>query len=113
VNRYLRLDYDLWRQSEKIIDPNFKSDYVGTDKYKETVNEIKSSINQIMRVCEKASDDFNSINLDLVLGHLSHIDFNDSYYLEIANQNQWKLVTDDGDFISYKNHNVKIVTIPN
>jgi len=45
--------------------------------------------------------------------YLSHIDFNDSYYLELANLSKWKIVTDDTDFVSYKDHDVEIITMMN
>jgi predicted nucleic acid-binding protein len=113
ANRYLRLDFDLWKKETQKLQPDFKSEYGKTSRYKETVNEIKLYINQIMKICEKTPDDFNSINLENVLQHFSHIDFNDSYYIELAKGHHWKLVTDDGDFITYQNHSLEIVTIAN
>ena len=113
TNRNLRMDFDLWKDDTGKHDADFKKDYVGTVRYKETVQEIQRSINNIMKFCEKTSDNFNAIDLINVFTHLSHIDFNDSYYLELAKFDKWKIVTDDSDFYKYANHNIEIVTLLN
>jgi predicted nucleic acid-binding protein len=112
-NRNLRMDFDLWKDETGNHSAEFKKDYVGTSRYRDTVDEIKISINNIMKFCEKTSDNFNAIDLKDVLTHLSHIDFNDSYYLEQAKIGTLKIVTDDSDFSTYTNHNVEIITLLN
>ena len=112
-NRNLRMDFNLWKDEAGMHGADFKRDYVGTTRYKETVEEIKSSINNIMKFCDKTSDNFNSIDLKNVFEHLSYIDFNDSYYLELAKNDKWKIVTDDSDFSKYTNHNIEILTLLN
>jgi len=113
ANRYLRLDFIQWKNTTSNNSIDYKKDYVGTLRYKETVEEIKLQINQMMKICEKSSDNFNSIDLKNVLQHLTLIDFNDSYYIELAKGQNWKIVTDDKDFLTYQNHSVEIVTIVN
>jgi predicted nucleic acid-binding protein len=113
ANRYLRMDYEQWKKETTNYSAQFKKDFVGTTRYIETVDEIKSQINQIMKCCDKTSDDFNAIDLDKVLQHFKYIDFNDSYYIELATRSNWKIVSDDNDFLNYKNHNLEIVTIIN
>ena len=76
-----------------------------------SLDEVKLNVKQIMKICDKSSDNFNAIDIDSVLKHLSSIDFNDSYYIEIAQLDNWKFVTDDSDFVNYKNHNLEIYTI--
>ena len=98
ANRYLRMDFEQWKKSTQNYGADFKRDYVGSKQYIETVDEIKIHIKTIMRFCEKASDNFNSINLNDVFTHLQNIDFNDSYYIELAKLGKWKIVTDDKDF---------------
>ena len=112
-NRNLRMDFDLWKDETGQYGADFKKDYVGTGRYMETVEEIKLSINKIMQLCEKTPDNFNAIEIEDVLSHFSHIDFNDSYYLEMAKLAKWKIVTDDNDFSKYLNHNIEIVTLLN
>jgi predicted nucleic acid-binding protein len=113
ANRYLRIDFDLWKQKTGNFSYEYKKHYVGTTRYTETVEEIKTQIKQIMRCCERASDDFNAIDINRVFQHFQYIDFNDSYYLELAIRSKWKIVTDDEDFITYQNHKLEIVTICN
>jgi hypothetical protein len=112
-NRNLRMDFDLWKDETGKYGAEFKKDYVGTSRYKNTVEEIKVSINSIMKCCDKTSDNFNAIDIGNVLVHLSHIDFNDSYYIELAKLDSWKIVTDDNDFLKYTNHNIEIITLLN
>ena len=55
-NRCLRMDFDLWKKSTSKHNADYKKDYVGTDRYKDVVEEIKQSIHNIMKCCEKTSD---------------------------------------------------------
>ncbi len=112
-NRYLRMDFEQWKSETENYAADFKKDYVGIDRYQETVSEIKRNINQILKFCEKSSDNFNALDIDKILKHLSHIDFNDSYYLELAKLDSWKIVSDDSDFCRYSDHNVEIITLLN
>lgn len=109
-NAYLRLDFDLWKEEMGDSSLKFKRDYIGTDRYKDTVGEIKLHIKSIMKFCEKSTDNFNAVNLENVLTHLTEIDFNDSYYIELMPKIGAKLVTDDGDFVSYQNHELEVLT---
>jgi hypothetical protein len=92
---------------------DFKSDFIGTQRYNETIIEIKRNINQIMSFCEKTPDNFNTIEINSIFQHLSEIDFNDSYYIELAKLGKWKIVTDDFDFIKCSGHNLEIITLNN
>lgn len=98
ANRYLRIDFEQWKNDENNFEAKYKEDFVGCDRYTETAEEIKSQINKILNVCDKFNDEFNSIDIDSILDKLQNIDFNDSYYIELAQKKNWKIVTDDGDF---------------
>lgn len=110
ANRYLRLDFALWRGTSGLPDAKFKEDYVGTQRYKETVVEVKDSIRKIIALCEKHPDNFNSVVIDNILIHFGEVDFNDGYYIELATIKNWKIVTDDQDFIKYTNHNLEVIS---
>jgi len=84
-NAYLKMDFDLWKGKIGDLTLKYKRDYIGTQSYKDTVEEIKLHITSIMKFCERSSDNFNAVNLGNVLNHLSEIDFNDSYYIELVN----------------------------
>ena len=101
-NRYLRLDFDLANKDDgKSITkayPSYKKDYVGSAQYTKTVRDLKIALSQIAKVCQKCSDEFNSINVDEVFALFQKIGFNDSYYIHLAKKKNWIIVSDDSDF---------------
>jgi hypothetical protein len=113
ANRYLRMDFERWKFENNNPTAKFKRDFVGTPRYNTTVEEIKRNINQIMRVCNKTHDNFNSIEIKSIFQHLPVIDFNDGYYIELAKLGNWKIVTDDKDFIKSSGHSLEIITSHN
>lgn len=113
TNRYLRMDFERWKDETNNFTADFKNEFIGTTRYSNTIIEIKRNINQIMMFCEKSSDNFNAIELDSIFQHLTEIDFNDSYYIELAKISNWKIVTDDKDFIKCLTHNLEIITSKN
>lgn len=110
ANASLRIDFDQWKGLEGNDKAKFKSDYVGSERYKDTVSTIVSSILNIMKIAEKSHDEFNSLNLDKILGGYKQRDFNDNYYLELAASKNWKVVTDDSDYFTYSHTSLKIFT---
>jgi hypothetical protein len=113
ANRFLKMDFEQWKLEVKKYSANYKKDYVGTDRYKDTIKLIQLNISNIMKCCVKSSDNFNSIDLEDVFKHFSEIDFNDSYYIELSKLGKWKLVSDDGDFTKYQGHDLEVITINN
>lgn len=110
-NVLLRLDFNHWKSKSGLINPKFKNDYVGTESYKNVVEQIKSSLKKIFSLPNviKVSDDFNSVNLDVILENFSLIDYNDSYIAQICSIKNYKLVTNDGDFKKI-NCDISIIT---
>lgn len=100
-NRYLRLDYDITRSDPKNAGQynDFKKDFVGSNDYKSTVAAIKIQMKNILKICQKCSDEFNSINIDEILSVFTGIGFNDSYYIHFAKTKNLIIVTDDSDFL--------------
>lgn len=113
ANRYLRMDFERWKEETKNLTAVYKRDFIGIQRYNDTIEEIKRNINQIMLFCNKSSDNFNAIELNSIFRHLSEIDFNDSYYIELAKLGNWKIVTDDKDFIKCPSHDLEIITLGN
>ncbi len=111
INRYLRLDFNQWKNKNSLPGADFKRDYMKSCRYSEAITEIQPSIRSILRLCEKTPDNFQAINIDQILIHLSSIDFNDGYYIELASSQNWKIVTDDRDFSDYTGHNLTVITI--
>lgn len=95
ANRCLRLDYDLWKKLPVNLGKDFKRDYSLTNQYFDTVIGIKSAISQIMHFAIKGNDNFNSIDFNCVLANFGKVDFNDSYYVQLCIERNWKFVTED------------------
>lgn len=85
-------------------------DFVQSSKYKEAISEIRDTIRQILSNTEKASDNFNAVNLENSYTELGNCDFNDSYYLELARMNNWKIVSDNADLFKNNKLNIEIIT---
>jgi hypothetical protein len=107
------MDFERWKAENNNHSAKFKRDFAGTPRYVTTVEEIKRNINQIMRVCNKTHDNFDSIEITSIFQHLPAIDFNDGYYIELAKLGNWKIVTDDKDFIKSSGHSLEILTSHN
>lgn len=95
-NRYLRIDFELSKREFPTIE--YKKDYVGSETYQSTVAEIVSAVSNILQMATRISDDINAVSLERVYECFNHIDFNDSYYIELCERRNWILVSDDGDY---------------
>lgn len=113
-NSWLRIEYNRWRRlPENRFDIDYKLHFVNSPKYLEVIDEIKQTIPVVLKQTERASDNFNAINIDKVLSELENCDFNDSYYLALAELNNWKIVTHDADLFKNNNLNIEIITANN
>lgn len=111
ANAFLKLDFSLWEESIRPNRVRYKRDYVGSSRYKETVKQVTSAINEILKYCDKGADNLNTLEINRILSHLQVIDFNDSYYIELSAFSKYKIVTDDHDFIKFNNHEQEVLTI--
>jgi hypothetical protein len=103
--------YNKWKKKpENIYNSDYKLHFVGSDEYNNSINEIKLTLKTILKKAERTSDNFNSIDLNHIFSELENCDFNDSYYLELARMNKWKIVSDDADLLKNNSLNVEIIT---
>lgn len=108
-NASLRLDFDIYKQEVNILS-SFKKDYFKTERCKNTRAAISSAIKQIEKVSDKYNDQYNSIDLDLVLNYYNNfLDFNDCYFMHICEKNNWFFVTDDKDFDIFNSTQINII----
>ncbi|MBX2905890.1 MAG: type II toxin-antitoxin system VapC family toxin [Taibaiella sp.] len=112
INSCLRIEFNEWcrqdkNQGKQLI---FKEHFVGCDDYKKAVSSILSSVAQIRKISQAGNDDFNSMNLDSVLAGMTRRDFNDNYYLSLAERKRWTIVSDDSDFLKGNDYKVRVVT---
>jgi len=112
-NAWLRIEFKQWCESNQTPKADYKKDFIPSETYKETVGEIKEVIQEILKKSERTSDEFSAINIDNVLNELENCDFNDSYYLELAQQKNWKIVTHDADLFKNNKLNIEIITANN
>ncbi len=95
-NTYIRLDFNIWKGKEK---KDFKKDYRPLTQYKTTSETILNSIeSRILGVSERINDEFSDIPINKLIEKIGLLDFNDSYYVELAKKNCFKIVTNDKDF---------------
>ena len=95
-NTYIRLDFNIWKGKEK---KDFKKDYRPFKQCKTTSEIIINSIeSRILCVSERINDEFIDIPINKLIEKIGLLDFNDSYYVELAKKNNFKIVTNDRDF---------------
>jgi predicted nucleic acid-binding protein len=100
ANVVLRYEFKNWQKREKNFNAIYKKDFVGTQIYKEKVEQVKQQLNSILKLPNivKLPDSFNSISLENIFSDFGAADFNDSYINEIVSSRNLVIVTDDGDF---------------
>ena len=96
----MRRDFNQWVSTNKLINQDFKRNFVGTSIYKDSVTSITYSINKILKLPNlfRVSDSFHNVKTDNILENFKVVDFNDSYINELAIENSYKVVTNDMDF---------------
>jgi len=98
ANAYLRLDFDLWKKESNNPQASYKRDYLATDRFESTQMLVEDSVNQILGLCVRYPDNFNSIAMQEVLFNFKKVDFNDAFYSTICEERNWILFTGDRDF---------------
>lgn len=79
--------------------------------YKNQVSTIKTVVTkQIMKIAQRVDDKFGNISLDELFKEIKDSDFNDNYYLALANSEKFKIVTNDYDFAFSRAISVPILT---
>lgn len=112
INTYCRAEYKRYLRREKKTAQQFdyKYAYRATKDYEDTVKEIKSIINrQILSIFIKLDDEFSSIDISSIYYNVSEFDFNDRYYIKLAQKYDLKIITNDADF-SGATENIEIIT---
>ncbi|HNW97110.1 MAG TPA: PIN domain-containing protein [Bacteroidales bacterium] len=108
-NYWLQTEFKIWKKAN-IGKEDYKKDFILTNDFKNTVEEVKITLNKIFQIAEKNNDDFNAINIENIITEFGSCDFNDSYYIELARLKKWKIVTDDADFFKNNKSDIEIIT---
>lgn len=112
INRVLRIGFKQWMEKEHLEQADFKHDYRLTEDYKETLEDVKQQVRDILCIKQvsKRSDDFNSLNINTIIDSMqSTCDYNDVYIIRCCEKNNLKLVSDDTDMQTI-NSRVKMIT---
>ena len=104
INVLLRMDFNLWKDKEGKQHLDFKKDYRKTKRSKDKSAMITTTLKtKILPQCTRLNDNFNKIKINDLLKNLLDSDFNDLYIIEMARNDNLKIVSDDKDFYSYCN----------
>ena len=104
-NVLLQKCFREWQSKEENVGKKFKVDFVGTIEYTDQVQLITSLVLKIMKLpcVQRIPDDFNAVDLNVILDRFKTIDFNDAYIAEICDRKSLKLITNDRDFFYLEN----------
>lgn len=113
-NAWIRLEFNILKNTQSLEYVDFKKDFRRKDVYKKSADIAKTVIiEKIMKLAKRIDDKFENISLDDLFKEIEISDFNDSYYLSMANLENFKIVTNDSDFFSSKDKSVPILTANN
>jgi predicted nucleic acid-binding protein len=84
--------------------------YRPSKQFKIDVDTINASIKQILKLSDLYNDEFNNIDIANILSGCDHLDYNDSYFIELANRKQWHICTRDNDIIKSTKLNCDIIS---
>lgn len=110
-NTWLRLDFNIKKSEYPSRYSDFKKDFRNTKLYEDQALSIKTVVRkQIMRIAQRIDDKFATISIDDIFKEIEISDFNDNYFLVMANLEKFKIVTDDHDFVFSRAITVPILT---
>lgn len=110
-NAWIKLDFNILKNSDPSKYVDFKKDFRSTEAYKKSVAIIKIAIMEyIMKIVKRVDDKFESISLDELFKEIEKSDFNDNYYIAMANLENFMIVTNDSDFAISRPISVPILT---
>lgn len=108
----LRFYYEAWCKSQgSSAKLHPKKDYRPTDHYKESIQSIQAKMKSILKICHKVDDNFSSIDIDQLVASCLHAEFNDCYLIQLANDNDWYIVSNDADLLAHPTRWVEILTL--
>ena len=108
VNRYIKLDFEEYKWKNN--NPDFKKGYRKSTDYQQNIKMLQYIVlNQMLPKATQINDKFDQLEIDDLFKQIDFADFNDAQIAWLAKQDGMTLVTDDGDYVAYKN-DIDIVT---
>lgn len=97
---------DFWEdyksKPENVGKDSLKKDYRQSVDFKENIAAINSAVKNIIKLCGRYPDNFNSIDMNSVLTNHISVDYNDAYFIQLCNEKDWIIVSRDNDIINNK-----------
>lgn len=89
---------------------NFKKDFRNKDEYCVLMKDLKKIVGKnILSISERIDDGFEAIDIDNLFDNLENNDFNDKYFIALAEKNDLQVVTNDSDFFT-ADQSIKVIT---
>lgn len=108
INSYSRLEYKMKEKSDGLT--NFKKDFRDNPVYKPILDNINTiTEKKVLGNCIKVHDSFDEFEESSFFSTTNSFDFNDEYYIKLAEKNGYKIVTNDRDFQN-NNYNIEVIT---
>lgn len=99
ANSYLRMEYNIWKSNITNGNIDFKRDFKNTPNYSAAQTLIEDSINRILKLSQYSNDKIDILNNSTFFSNFQVIDFNDSYIISLCEAENFKLVSNDRDFV--------------
>lgn len=102
INAVLRLDFKQWMSRNGYKNADYKHDFRPTSDYQDSLYEVKAQVKNILRLCQRKSDNFHSISIGEIIDNMgTSCDFGDSMIADLCKSNKSiRLVTDDSDIVN-------------
>lgn len=109
INSYSRLEFNIIKKRDGLRD--FKKDFRNSPKYGEIFENINLLTEaKIIGNTVPLNDGFDGFKAAEFFDIKSTYDFNDEYYSFLASKNDFKIVTNDKDFLNTK-YDIDIITL--
>lgn len=96
INRCMRLDFNHNFNADQSKD--FKKDYRPSSEYQKTLDIVLKQLNKFLKRAKQINDNFESFNIISEITSNQQSDFNDLVIADTVRKNNFKLLSDDGDF---------------
>ena len=100
INRYMRLEFEVFKNNTNNPNADFKKDFRMSSSYKKDISDISSTVRNILKISKTIDDKFSSIDIESVISEFEKqkLDFNDLYCRRLCQMEKVKIVTNDKDF---------------
>lgn len=99
-----------YKNSHQKSDISLKKDYRPSETYKEDIKILTSATNNAIKFCDRFPDDFQQIDMKTILENTNYCDYNDAYFIELANRKDWMIVTRDRDILDSPYRKTKAIS---